>query len=67
MGGFQSTWYAISDNLDGSLFSRRVPSTGHLLRMLDVRATGTDVDLSLASQVQEPSGFWQWHMPSDDS
>lgn len=51
MGGFQSTWYAIRDNVDGSLFSRRVPATGHLLRVLDVYATGIDVDISFASQV----------------
>lgn len=59
MGGFQSTWCAIRDNVDGSLSSRRVPSTGHSLRALDVCDTGTDVDISAASQVGEPTGFWQ--------
>lgn len=51
MGGFQSTWYAIRDNVDGSLFSGHVPSTGPLLRVLDMLATGIDVDIAFASQV----------------
>lgn len=51
MGGFQSTWYAIRDNADGSLFSRHLPSTGPLLRVLDMCAIGIDVDIGFASQV----------------
>lgn len=59
MGGFQSTWYAIRDTVDGSLLPRRLPSTGHRLRVLDVCATGMDVDVSFAFQAGELSGFWQ--------
>ena len=51
MGGFQSTWYAIRDNVDGSLSSGRVLSTGHWLRVFDVCASVIDVDISVASQV----------------
>lgn len=51
MGGFQSTWYAIRDNADGSLFSGPVPSTGPLLRALNMPAVGNDVDIVFASQV----------------
>lgn len=51
MGGFQSTWYAIRDNADGSLFSGPVPSTGPFLRALDMLAIGIDVDIAFASQV----------------
>ena len=57
MGGFQSTWYAIRDNVDGSLSSGRVLFTGHWLRVFDVYATEIDV---------ESSGLWQWCMPSND-
>lgn len=51
MGGFQSTQCIITDNVDGSLFSGHVPSTGHFLRVLDVHATEIDVDISFASSV----------------
>lgn len=45
----------------------RVPSAGRLLRAPDVCGAGVDVDISLASQAGEPSGFWQQYAPSNDS
>ena len=51
MGGFPRTWYAIRDNVDGSLVSRYMPATGHLLRVPDVCAIGIDWDIPFASHI----------------